>query len=192
MSAAKSLPLLSVREYLDAEARSDIRHEYCGGYVYAMAGGRNAHNALATTLLGVLYAGLRGQPCQPFNSDTKLRIRQASHTRFYYPDAMVVCEPNPSDDVFQDRPRLVAEVVSESTRRIDEGEKREAYLTIPTLSHYLLIETDRPQVTVHDRHDDGFRMSLFQGLDARVALGGLDLTIPLGELYVRIDLPTDG
>lgn len=179
--------LVSVADYLAAEAASAHKHEYVGGRVYAMAGGRNVHNAIATAFLGMMYGRLRGKPCQPFNSDTKLRVRLATQTRFYYPDAMVVCEPNAPGEAFQDRPRLVAEIVSASTRRTDEGEKRDAYLTVGSLAAYLLIETDVPRVTVYRRTDSGFVPEQYDGTEAVVPLDDLGTTLPLAELYDRVD-----
>jgi Uma2 family endonuclease len=191
MTAAKQIQLVSVDDYLAGELASDVKHEYAGGYVYAMAGARNAHNKVAVAFVSVMHATLRGRPCQPFNSDTKVRVRMPTHTRFYYPDGMVVCEPNPDGDTFQDRPVVIAEVVSEATRRIDEGEKRDAYLTIPTLASYLLIETDRPRVAVHERTDDGFVARLYEGLDAAVPLQAINIELSLTDLYERIDFAVE-
>jgi len=178
---------MSVEEYLAGELVSDIKHEYAGGYVYAMAGARNAHNTIAVNFVSVMHARLRGRPCEPFNSDTKVRVRMPTHTRFYYPDGMVVCEPNPGSDTYQDRPVVIAEVISEVTRRIDEGEKREAYLTIPTLASYLVIESDRARVVVHERTDSGFVPRLYEGLDALVPLASIRVELALADLYERID-----
>src|SRR5690606_22743713 len=100
----------------------------------------------------------------------KVRVRFPTHTRFYYPDAMVVCEPNDPGVTFQDNPVVIAEVVSEATRRIDESEKRDAYLTIPTLMAYLVVETDRPRVVIHRRTDNGFVAEVFEGTDAVIPL----------------------
>jgi Uma2 family endonuclease len=186
MTAAKRSPLVSVDDYLAGELASEVRPEYLGGYVYAMAVARNQHNTVASTLLGTLYGRLRGKPCQPFNSDTKVRVRLPTHTRFYYPDGMVVCDANPADDTFQDRPVVIAEVVSESTRRLDEGEKREAYLTIPTLAVYLLVETDRPAVAVCRRTDHGFITDLYEGRDAVIPLDSIGTELSLAELYERV------
>src|SRR5207244_7383819 len=138
------------------ELTSQVKHEYLGGTIYAMAGARNVHNTIATNWLVAVGRQLRGRPCQMFNSDTKVRLRLPTHTRFYYPDGMIVCHPNPPDDSFQDNPVVIAEVISEATRRIDEGEKKDAYLTIPSLTAYLLIETDRPRVVVHRRTETLF------------------------------------
>ena len=100
---------------------------------------------------------------------------------------MIVCEPNSADDSFQDKPVVIAEVASEATRRIDEAEKRDAYLTIPTLMAYLIIETDRPRVVVHRRTDDGFIAEAYEGPDAVVPLEDVEAELRLAELYERVD-----
>ena len=187
MTAAKRLELVSVEDYLAGELVSEVKHEYSGGYVYAMAGATNVHNRVAGAWYSSLHAQMRGKPCEPFNSDTKVRIKFPTHTRFYYPDGMVVCEPNPPDASYQDRPVVIAEVVSDTTRRIDEGEKREAYLTIPTLAAYLIIETARPRVAVHRRTDSGFIAEAYEGTAAVILLDAIDAELPLAELYERVD-----
>ena len=187
MTAARKIELLSVEDYLTGERRAKKKHEYAGGYVYAMAGGKNVHNMVATGFLGLMHAKLRGRPCQPFNSDTKVRIRMPTHTRFYYPDGMIVCEPSGPNEVFQDRPVVIAEVLSVKTRRIDEGEKRDAYLTIPTLAAYLLIETERPRVVVHRRTPEGFVAQGYDGVDATIPLEAIGTELSLAELYERVD-----
>jgi Uma2 family endonuclease len=187
MTAAKQIELVSVEDYLAGELLSDVKHEYSDGYMYAMAGAKTVHNRVAGNFFGSLHRQLRGQGCEPFNSDMKVRVPFLTHTRFYYPDGMVVCEPNSSESSYQDRPIIVAEVVSEATRRIDEGEKREAYLTIPTLLAYLIIETQRPRVVVHRRTDNGFVAEAYEGADAVIPLPAIEAELPLAELYERVE-----
>jgi Uma2 family endonuclease len=187
MTAARHIELVTIDEYLAGELTSPVKHEYAGGYVYAMAGARNVHNTIAVSFVSLMHAQLRGRPCQPFNSDTKVRVRLAAHTRFYYPDGMVVCEPNPANDTFQDQPVVIAEVISDATRRIDEGEKRDAYLTIPTLSAYLLIESDSPRVVVYERSERGFVAHLYEGLDAVIPLPAIGAQLALADLFDRVD-----
>src|SRR5260370_33254291 len=109
-----------------------------------MAGARNAHNTIGGNVFGSLHFRLRGKRCRPFNSDTKVRVHLPNHVRFYYPDTQVSCRPNPATDSFQDEPAVLVEVLSRSTRRIDEGEKKDAYLAIPSLAVYLLVDQDHP------------------------------------------------
>ena len=61
MSAVRKLELVSVEDYLAGELESPIKHEYLGGYIYAMAGARNAHNIIAGNIFAVLHFRLRGR-----------------------------------------------------------------------------------------------------------------------------------
>src|SRR5438094_816542 len=115
MSAIQRLKLISVEDYLAGELRSPVKHEYLAGVVYAMSGAKNVHNRIATNITGLFFGQLRKKPCQPYNSDTKVRVRLPTHVRFYYPDVSVVCRPNPPEDTFHDEPVIVVEVVSRST-----------------------------------------------------------------------------
>src|SRR5262245_48304450 len=187
MSTAKKLNLVSVEDYLAGELISPVKHEYLGGVVYAMAGARNAHNIIATNTLGALHARLRGRPCRPFNLDTKIRIRMPTQIRFYYPDVSVVCRPNPQTDSFQDDPAVLFEVLSRRTRRIDEGEKKDAYLTILSLSVYVLIETETAAVVALRRTEGGFVREVYEGLDAVVPLAEIGIDLPLAELYETVE-----
>jgi Uma2 family endonuclease len=187
MSALRIPQPLSVSDYLARELTSPIKHEYVGGVIYAMAGARNAHNLIASNVLGTLFGRLRRRPCRAYNSDTKIRIRLPTQVRFYYPDASLVCRPNPPTDSFQDEPAVIVEVLSESTRRADEGEKRDAYLTIPTLSVYLLVEQDEARVVVYRRTETGFVREVYEGPEAVVPLGEIEASLPLSEIYEAVD-----
>ncbi|HEX8341240.1 MAG TPA: Uma2 family endonuclease [Tepidisphaeraceae bacterium] len=189
MSAAKPIELVSPDAYLAGELLARHKHEYCAGLIYMMAGANTQHNRITTNATGTLHARLRGKLCEAFNSDAKVRIRSAGETWFYYPDAMVVCESNPPGDVVQDKPVVIVEVLSKSTRRVDEYEKREAYLTIPTLSAYLLVETTSPRVVVYERDapGGGFTPRAYEGLDATIPLDTAGIELPLAELYERVD-----
>ena len=187
MSTAEKLNLVSVEDYLDGELVSPVKHEYLAGVVYAMAGARNVHNIIATNVLAALHARLRGRPCRPFNSDTKIRIRLPTHVRFYYPDASVTCRPNPPTDSFQDGPAVVVEVLSRRTRRIDEGEKKDAYLTIPSLSVYALVEQETAAVVAFRRTADGFVREVHRGMEAVLPLGKIGADLPLAEICEGVE-----
>jgi len=178
----------TIAEYLAGEELSDAKHEYLGGIVHAMAGGSNRHNAIATNAVITLGSNLRGKPCRSFNSDTKVRIDYPDHTRFYYPDAMVVCAPNPADDHFQDRPVVIVEILSDSTRRIDLGEKLNAYLTISSLKVLILAESECVRATLHRRKPEGgFAIEEVEGQEAVIALPEIDVQLPLAELYENVE-----
>ncbi len=183
MGAAHKLGLVSVEDYLARELRSETKHEYLGGVIHAMAGATNNHNTIAGNVLANLHGKLRGKKCRPFNSDTKVRVRLPTQIRFYYPDVSIVCHPNAPEESFQDAPAVIVEVLSQSTRRTDMGEKKDAYLTIPTLSAYLLVEQDEPAVVVYRRTNDGFMREVYEGLDAIIALPEIETELALSDIY---------
>jgi Uma2 family endonuclease len=188
MRPAERLQPVSIEDYLAGELSSVIKHEYLGGVIYAMVGGRNAHNLIASNLLITLGSRLRGKGCRAYNSDTKIRIRLPSEVRFYYPDASVICRSNPAADSFQDEPVLVAEVISRKTRRVDEGEKKDAYLTLPSLSVYLLIEQEMSAVVVHRRTEHGFVREVHTGTQAVIPLREIGTELPLAEIYEQVEI----
>ena len=187
MDAAEKLHLVSVEDYLERELISPIKHEYLGGVIYATAGARNVHNDIAGNVFAALHTRLRGKPCRPYNSDTKIRIHLPTHIRFYYPDASVTCRPNLPTESFQDDPAVVFEVLSRSTRRLDQGEKKDAYLTIPRLSVYVLVEQETAAAVVFRRTANGFVREVYQGLDAVLPLSEIGVELPLAELYEAVE-----
>ena len=191
MIAVRPPDFISVADYLAGEEVCDTKHEYLGGTVHAMAGATIRHNNIAGNCFASLHGSLRGKSCQPFNSDTKVRIEFPDHTRFYYPDAMVVCQTNPDTDHFQNLPVVIIEVLSESTRRTDLGEKRDAYLTIPSLKVLLLVDVDSPSVALYRRvAEGGFTIERHTGLDATIPLPEIESSLTLADLYERVGFPT--
>lgn len=187
MTAAQELNLISVEDYLAGELRSSVKHEYLGGIVHAMAGARNVHNVIAGNIFAALHSRLRGHKCRPFNSDTKIRVRLPTQWRFYYPDASVVCHPNPPDDSFQDVPAVVFEVLSQTTRRIDGGEKRDAYLKIPSLWAYVMLEQDSAAAVVYRRSEQGFVREVYSGKEAVIQLPEVECELPLADVYEGVE-----
>ena len=139
-------------EYLAFEREAQVKHEYVAGEVFAMAGASLRHNGIVANLMGLLSQALRGGPCRVFPSDHKVHI--ASRDVFTYPDVSVVCGevavyPGTSDVITN--PKVLFEVLSDSTERYDRGDKAEAYRTIPSLSAHVLLVQQRPHIECYAR-----------------------------------------
>ncbi len=183
MSIAQRHAYLTPEDFLRGEDGAPHKHEYLNGVVYAMAGGTQRHARIGGNIFGSLYARLRGKRCQPFNSDLMTRVRRGDDLRFYYPDVSVVCESNALDEHFQDRPVIIFEVLSESTARLDRGEKREAYLTIPTLRVLALVETDTMAVTLWRRTGESWTQEYATAPEQVLAFPEIECELPLAEIY---------
>jgi Uma2 family endonuclease len=177
---------VSIDEYISGELRSETKHEYLGGVIYAMAGASEEHNIIAANLIGMLHAQLRGKPCQPFGSDMKVRIETLGDTYFYYPDAMIACDPADSGNGWRVRPAVLFEILSEETRRLDEREKRFAYLQIQSLQAYIRIEQSSAEMIVERRTPGGWKSEKLTGLAAILELPEISLRLPLAEVYERL------
>ena len=186
MASAPRLNPTSVEDYLAGEQHSKMKHEYVAGKVYAMVGGRYRHNLIASNVLGELHAQLKGKPCRALNSDSKVRVQTGTWTRFYYPDASVVCGKNLKDGVFQDKPTIVAEVLSESTRRTDEGEKLEAYRQIETLSVYMMFEQNGPAAVVYRRSGTEFLCEVYSDPESMIRLPEVGVELRLASVYEEV------
>lgn len=155
---------MSYAEYLAAEAKSDVRHEFLDGQVYALAGGTPEHAALAAAVIGELRNALRGKPCRVYSSDVRVRIEATGLTT--YPDASVVCgqlETSREDPNAIVNPVVLVEVLSESTEAYDRGAKTQHYRRIPSLREYVLVAQHEPLVEVYRRNEQG----RFEIIDAR-------------------------
>lgn len=185
MSAALKLVPPPVKwteaEYLKAEQSSEVRHEYIGGDLYAMAGASEEHNFISGNIFAAIRAHLRGKPCKVFIHDMKARV-YAQLTLYYYPDVMVVCDPGDDDRFFKSKPRIIVEVVSESTRGTDEREKLLTFIQLPSLEEYVLVEQDRMKVTIH-RRDADWVPELLEGPEAQLKLHSIGFEMPLSAVY---------
>ncbi|MFM8262655.1 MAG: Uma2 family endonuclease, partial [Pirellula sp.] len=159
--------------------------EYVDGWIRAMTGASIRHiiKLNCTILLG---NNLKGQKCRPYDSDTKVRIFRDGKRRFYYPDVQVVCESNDPSSVFQDRPVLIIEVLSPSTRANDLHEKLEAYQSIPSLECYIVLEQHQPIASMWRRSKRTWIKETIQGIDATIDLPFLSCTLAMKDIYEDI------
>lgn len=185
---------VSIAEYLRREETSEIKHEFHGGEVLAMSGGTVDHGRLTRNLVVALATRVK-PPCEAFDSNMRVAVDRAN--RFVYPDATVVCgkvefhldDPNRTTII---NPRIVFEVLSDSTESYDRGEKFEKYRQIPSLEEYILLAQDRPLVEGFLRQPDGaWGLLAWHGLDAVARLRCLDLDLPLSELYAGVELSVE-
>lgn len=125
MVAAQQEPLyMTEAEYLEFEEKSEIKHEYVNGKVYAMAGASLVHTVICHNTANALEEKIGDKPCLIVSRD--LRLKVFSKVSFRYPDVMVICdEPQYVDNRVDTiaNPIVVIEVLSPSTALVDRNEK---------------------------------------------------------------------
>lgn len=166
----------SIAEYLDYEHQIGERSEFVNGVIYALVGGTRRHNRLTGNVAFALRQQLKS-PCETYEQGQKLRIETDLGNAFYYPDVMSVCDPTDADERFVSRPCVIVEVLSPSTESDDRQGKFALYRTIPTLSHYVLVAQDVPQIEVFARAKAWKPDILFSGDVLDVCDGRARLTV---------------
>ncbi|MBU1653891.1 MAG: Uma2 family endonuclease [Gammaproteobacteria bacterium] len=130
MEPPQTKPLFDADAYLAWESGQPDKSEYIAGEVFAMVGVRREHTTVALSIGAALREHLRGAPCLPFIADMKLRIATAD--AFFYPDIMVSCDARdrPAGLLYAEHPKLIVEILSESTAAYDRGTKFAAYRAV--------------------------------------------------------------
>lgn len=180
---------LSWAQYLRRSRESPVKLEYVNGRVYAMAGASGNHNRIAGNVFGELHRALKGKPCEAFVSDMLLKIALGEDELGYYPDVMVVCDPADRDPGHRTSPKVIFEVLSHSTSRLDRREKLLAYQALPSMEVYVILEQTSMRATIHRRANHWWP-EIVEGEGAVITLDELGLRLPLQDVYDRVDWAT--
>lgn len=165
-------------EFLELEAKSQARHEFVDGFVFAMAGGTDYHNRLVIRFLLTIFNPAEEAGCEAFAENMLLKVGSAA----YYPDVFVTCEEPLEGASFKKTACLVVEVLSDTTEAIDRGEKLLAYQKLPGLQAYVLVSQLSKRLEVFRRMEDGgWRYELIEA--GAVRLPCVNVALSLDELY---------
>ena len=178
-------------DYLAGERVSQQKHEYLAGVIYAMAGTTLGHDRIAGNIYAELLQQLRGRSCEVFSSDVKVRIRKDAADFFYYPDVTVDCSGGVNDALFAEEPRVIFEVMSPDTERIDRGEKLRNYQALPTLDLYALVDQFHLAITAYRRTSEGWTLEFLTEKSDVLALPTVECQLPLRAIYERTHLVRD-
>lgn len=184
---------LTPEDYLKFERKSEERHEYFDGEIFAMSGAKRNHNKVVGNLSGLIWQHLKGKDCEFYPTDMRVFVPETG--LYTYPDLVVVCgEPEFQDDVFDTllNPILLIEVLSETTESYDRGKKFQHYRSIESLQEYILVSQNEARIEKYVRHGDGFwLLSEAVGIDSNIEFSSIECEIELSEVYDKIDFSAD-
>jgi len=139
------------------------RFELAGGVVVEMAA-----NALG---------------CEAMMDGVAVRIDERT---VYEPDTLVRCgERTPGEAVTIDDPTIVVEVVSPSLAALDTGTKLVGYFRLPSVRHYLVVNTGVRAVT-HHRLDEAGSIATRILRGGQLALDPPGITVDVGDFFATL------
>lgn len=176
-------------EYLQLEAKADGKNEYRDGEIIPMTGGTTNHNKLAGNFYVCLSLALNDLNYEVYIGDVKLWIPR--YREFTYPDVMVI-EGQPvyygTNTTTVTNPRLIAEVLSKSTKDYDCSDKFLYYRSIPEFQEYILIDQTRYYVMQYVKTSENqWIMTEYEAEEDNLILASINVELSLSQLYKKVN-----
>jgi Uma2 family endonuclease len=144
---------MTVDQFIDwASAQERGRFELLDGEIVAMSPERVSHNETKQLVWLALREALRsrGLPCKTYGDGLTDPI---DDTTSFEPDALVRCgDPLDPEATTVPDPLIVVEVISPGSRGIDTNLKLQAYFSLASVAHYLVLDPRR-RALIHYRRD---------------------------------------
>jgi Uma2 family endonuclease len=190
LAFAHAFPRIPFADYLDREIHSNEKHEYLHGSVYLMAGGTDRHDSIVMAVTLQLGMKLRRSRCFLRSSD--MRIVTPDNDASFYPDLSIHCHaPVDGKASYLTAPTFILEVLSPSTSQYDLTTKRKEYFRIPSLCHYLLIDSESIEAHLYSRAAGQAwprPAEIFRDLADVLALPALKAQLKLRDVYAQSGL----
>lgn len=143
-----------------------------------------AHDIIASNLHGLLFHLALEKDVRVYSQGTYLRLGNSTHTPL--PDLVLTSKSGEQRNKYHQllNPVVVFEILSKSTRHLDQTTKLEAYQAIESVEEYLLIDQYKPYVTVHRRiGGQKWEQEFFSRPDQVVDIRFLGAGLRLAHLY---------
>ena len=177
---------MTIEAFLAWQAKQDTRYELVNGQPVAMTGAKLRHDRVTVNVVSEITRQLRasGNPCDAFSDDIAIRTPGGNVRR---PDVSVLCPPFDEEAMISDRPRLVVEVLSESTAGLDRFMKLEEYKTIESLDAIVMIDPTQIEVGLWTRDDRrAWHATRVTDAKAVLAVPSLGLSLGIAAVYERV------
>ncbi len=180
----------TLEEYAELEKSSEEKFEYYDGHIRCMAGAGKTHERIVGNMITALNIALRGRGCGVYSSNLKVKV--PAYPPYRYPDVTALC----GEEIFEKllgldvlvNPSLIVEVLSDSTKSFDIGDKFTYYKSIESFTEYLLIDQDKPHIVLYTKQSaDAWLHREFNSLDDKFYLPSLDCEISVADIYENVE-----
>lgn len=156
-----------------------------------MSGAEPRHNIISINLIVALHTQHQGKPCRLYGSD--LRIHIPENNLYTYPDTSIICGDIIPSDIDEDtarQPTVIIEMLSNSTKSDDRGDKFKLYRAIPALREYILVEAESINIECYTMNDEMiWELREYKEKNATLRIKAIDANISLTEIYKDTKLP---
>jgi Uma2 family endonuclease len=187
VSATVARPM-TVQEYIEFEERSEIRHEFIHGNLFAMPRTTIFHNAICINLTFLLRTLLPKGMFRIVQENVKIQI--TSDQDYTYPDVAVTNDQRDLETqnaYFVKYPKVIFEVISKTSRTEDSVDKFIRYKNIESLQNYLLVDSEKQFVEVRTKLENGdWESETYLPSDARFPVPALGIELDFEGVYESV------
>ncbi len=181
-------------EYLKLEEKAEYKSEYHDGKIVPMTGGTTNHNKISLNFCLRVKIAFKGSNYDTYIGDVRLWIPR--YRRYTYPDIMMIKGQPIYEGTGQTtvtNPCLIVEVLSNSTKDYDRGDKFKFYRSIPELQEYILIDQYSFNIEQFVKQSPTeWKFKEYQGKEQTLALDSIDFQVSLVDIYEGVNFEVDG
>jgi Uma2 family endonuclease len=173
-------------EYLDTHPG---RAEYYDGTIVDMAAGSPEQALIAANMIRAIGNAIDGSGCFVYTGD--LMVEVESMNSYLLPDLAVICGKSEKSTIVPGsvkNPKLLVEVLSDSTRNRDQGIKWFHYRMLPGLNEFITVEQNKPLVFVHTRNDAGeWVQAAYGSMEDIVGIKSLGIAVSMRAIFAGVE-----
>jgi Uma2 family endonuclease len=184
MATPPDYPLVTADEFLLMDF-GERKAELDNGIIRMMAGGTRRHSTVQINIIATLLAKLRGSGCAPQGPDMATRTHDLS---IRFPDVSVFCGKGGEafdDDVKDDSPCALFEVLSKGTARTDLRVKLEEYKALASVDTIVYVDIGTERLRVIQRAGATSWTDTHYEEPHDLALPAFDITLTHAEIFAR-------
>lgn len=154
MTSPATLPRrLTIDEFFAAYSGRDEKYELVDGVPRMMARANRRHVRIMGNLLWRLNERLQGSPCEALAADMGLGV---SEFTYRLPDVAIYCDPSDLgprevEPVTLHHPKVIFDIISQSTESTDYGVKLDEYQRISSVDTIVYVHPARNAFTTYER-----------------------------------------
>lgn len=165
------------------------RAEYYDGIIVDMAAGTPEHALIAANTIRAIGNAIDGSDCFVYTGDLMIEVETANS--YLLPDLAVVCGKSEKSTTIPGaikNPKLLMEVLSDSTRNRDQGIKWFHYRMLPGLREFITVEQSSPLVFVHSLNEEGeWVQAAYGDINDTVLIKSLGISVPMKAIFAGVE-----
>lgn len=149
----KDCNYISYKDFLDCTNKAEVKAEYINGKVFFKSPSHPNNNKIQNKLYAKLINNL-DYKYEIYTSGVAVKFCKEEEMYQFEPDLMVLSDNNFENYIYAGTPKLIIEILSESTKEIDTVIKLEVYEKFK-VEEYWIVDVDLEKITIYSQNTKG-------------------------------------